>query len=679
MWGATMPGYAGFQAQPMQYSYPQYDQGNAGAVGDDASSEWAFLDLVDPPSLSVSRDLKLIKSVSKQFARATVLKVGSPSRMEKLLQILQLVIRVISKESSNRKEKIRNLQQKLQSRGRCVEQRSPTVKTVKVVACRCPVCQLGFKSLPFLDAHVFSKHQDVAALWQAIRTPQPPGAYAFPWTKSYSMHASMLPPNSGTVQLFNEATVQQMFDEFKKRYENERRNSEQQTHTMIKREMEKFTAKMEDLQSKARFGSSEQYAQPSRAPNVQQQRTAPAGVARRPPVIQPDEEDVIGTVPLMSHPMSMRQMSLDIPPQRMEPPLSPIERPVRPLQKDAASSPMKPATPQKVLSSSEKRRSSRSGSSISYSSGKVLQPKQQTPAPAIDVPAVSTPTRSGSRPVALESFLSEQMEEEERHQEEQHKKPEPFESSLTAGNSSLSQHSSAAPERGHLVTNFIEEEEHTDNGQIEEEDHHSGVKQPQRDDFFDDFGSYSDLYHAEPPPGGSRLRNSDSFTGMQAQPGSYSDGSAHFPAGVHKTTSSLNESDANNKQTLGVARIKSSTPSSNGSHSRTPYDTSGSMPLTDDQKGNTPDLTVRRRPTLQSSEALFVTDNGTPMSRRAGTPNKSFETDSGRGIGTPKAQSPIQSSPESFEDQPPLSPPDKNPPKLDFDGFDVDDIDLSGL
>lgn len=623
---------------------PYSDVGNTGTtpLEENTGSEWAFLDLVDPLSLSIPRDLKLIKSVSKQFARATVLKLGSMSRMEKLLQVLQIVIRVMSKEGQKRKETIHALQQKLKtkSKSKTTAEKCPTVKTVKVIACRCPVCQVGFKSLPFLDAHVFSKHPEVAALWQAIRTPQPPGAYAFPWTKSYSMHSSMLPPNTGTVHSFNEATVQQMFDEFKRRYETERKNSEQQTHTMIKREMEKFTAKMEDLQTKARFGSSEP-------------QTSSFSRVQHPPKTNTDMQATY-SVGVRHKPATVQQVPIDIPPQRMEPPVSPIEKPPSRLaQKSTSSSsakPSRPATPQKVLTSSEMFRP-KSGSSIdsfSYSSGKVLKAKEQAPAPAIDVPNVTTP----SRQAALESFLSDQIEEEDQNNHELIGQNEEFHES-----------------------SFVEEEEVHSHDKITDDDKTPEEEEiPQHENLFDDFGSYSDLYHAEPPPGGSRLRNSDSLTGMQIQSsvtGSQSGGSRKSLVAASNTASSLDGVDGEvpgqGRKLLSIPEITSSTPSSGsaaqGVRILRDQAWSGSAPLTDDQRGNTPDLTVRRRPTLPSSDGLFGTENEGEFENDR---KQSFDTDSGR-------QTPVQAQQRQSVGQP------LSPAKMDFDGFDVDDIDLSGL
>lgn len=244
MWGANygnpqfQTGYTQFQQQP------QYQTTN---------SEWSYLDGIDPLSLSLPNDLKILQKVSKHFVRTTVLNVDTTERMQKLLQILQLVIKEISSKSSKRKQKIKSLKKQLAAKQdkQCKQKQQKEAQVVQIVACRCPVCQLGFKSLPYLDAHVFTKHQEVATLWQAIRTPQPPGAYAFPWTKSYSVHSSILPPNSGTVHTFNEDAVLKMMEEFRKRYETERRASEKETHTMIKKEMAKFTAKMEKMKLKA--------------------------------------------------------------------------------------------------------------------------------------------------------------------------------------------------------------------------------------------------------------------------------------------------------------------------------------------------------------------------------------------------------------------------------------------
>ena len=386
MWSA-FPGYNLCLVPQQQVQYTQYEKPVQYSQREDPESSWKFLDSIDPLALSVPHDLKLLKTISKQFVETVVLNIDTQSRMQKLLQILQMVIRLLSAKSTKRKQKIRTLQHELSSRGSHGTPKSSS-KTVKIIACRCPVCQLGFKTLTYLDMHMFSKHKDVSMLWQALRTPQGMGSVALPQSPLQSPAPAPVtpPPAPASPQGVDQATMQRMFDDFRRQYENERRDSDMQAQAMIRQEMQRLAAKMDDLSNQARAeaearqmpAGGKQFGKPRLSPlapakgaHVDLSDEAPSGGGRR-GKRESDSSNGIGT--------RMRQSPMRTPPVRQTPPQrEPVDLP--------------------LLSESE--------SDLSLSSGAVLNPNQQTPAPEIEVPNIPNLSRASSRKMPLESFLSE--------------------------------------------------------------------------------------------------------------------------------------------------------------------------------------------------------------------------------------------------------------------------------
>ncbi|KAK8835240.1 hypothetical protein M9Y10_039658 [Tritrichomonas musculus] len=210
------------------------------------SLDWPFLDNIDPGLLTTKKYRHILKEVSQKFSRTTISKLGPPHRTIKLFQILQAVISTLSHKYEKSKDLIDELQQKnriLQHNLTSANKNPRIIK--KVVGNKCPVCQKDFDTLTTLDLHIFTKHQEVSTLWQAIRTPQPPGAFAFPWQKSYSITSTMYPQTTQTSQ--NQVNMN-LIEDMKKNLTVEQKEAEREMKEWIDKKMNKLESKMDSLQ-----------------------------------------------------------------------------------------------------------------------------------------------------------------------------------------------------------------------------------------------------------------------------------------------------------------------------------------------------------------------------------------------------------------------------------------------
>ena len=215
------------------------------------SLDWPFLDSIDPILLQSKENIHILKQISRLFVRTTISSLGSAPRMLKLFQILQIIISRISKDYEKNKEKIEDLHSKINSLKRSNQKLLKKPKTINQVAAdKCPICFKPFKLLPYLDLHIFTKHQEVATLWQAIRTPQPQGAFAFPWVKSHTMTSTMYPPSN---QSTNDQSIQNTMNEFRQILTDRQKASERETQELINRKMSKIESRIEDLEQTAKM------------------------------------------------------------------------------------------------------------------------------------------------------------------------------------------------------------------------------------------------------------------------------------------------------------------------------------------------------------------------------------------------------------------------------------------
>jgi hypothetical protein len=81
-------------------------------------------------------------------------------------------------ETSRLRKKIRSLTHDLSISKSSLSVKPPPPQIIIQLADRCPICGAGYKGITFLDQHIFCRHQEIAELWQTIRTPQPPGIIA---------------------------------------------------------------------------------------------------------------------------------------------------------------------------------------------------------------------------------------------------------------------------------------------------------------------------------------------------------------------------------------------------------------------------------------------------------------------------------------------------------------------
>ena len=390
--------------QPVQYQ--QIDQPVQYAQPDQGQSSWKFLDSIDPLALSVPHDLKLLKAISKQFVDTVVLNIDTQSRMQKLLQILQMVIRLISAKSAKRKQKIRTLQHELGVKRPNPAQKSQSSNVVKIIASRCPVCQLGFKTLTYLDMHMFSKHKDVAPLWQALRTPQNPSQMALPEPQLRSPTPITSPK---TPQGIDKETIQAMFDDFRKQYEGERRDDAMQAQALIRQEMEKLAAKVDDLSHQAQTPDSKPRQSSKREP----QQLSPHTPTRRIPLMSSEDD----------RPSSRSSNTRKLKMQSDSSSAGRMSRQRRSLR----TPPVKQTPPERESVQAGFLSESDGDEGLSLSSTEILDPRQQTPAPEIDVPNLPHLSRASSRQVPLESFLSEVKEDEESWSEQRQIESSSFE------------------------------------------------------------------------------------------------------------------------------------------------------------------------------------------------------------------------------------------------------------
>jgi hypothetical protein len=138
-------------------------------MSDAAPSPWAYLDRVDPFSSNLRSNMAFLKRVSTQFVRSYQFDFKSDSQRDTLLHILQMIIRSLAADNSERGHTIRALHKKLAATA------DEQTKVRAVAVDRCPVCGQGFRTIQYLDQHVFRRHQEAAELWQLLRTPQLPG------------------------------------------------------------------------------------------------------------------------------------------------------------------------------------------------------------------------------------------------------------------------------------------------------------------------------------------------------------------------------------------------------------------------------------------------------------------------------------------------------------------------
>lgn len=229
--------------------YQNYSTSPNSTVPSD-SLDWPFLDNIDPALCSTKEYKHILKEISRIFVRATIIDLGSPPRMIKLFRILQIVITKLSSKCNKCYDEIEDLRQKyriLQQKYENAKHRPAKVENVN--ADRCPICQNPFRTLQHLDLHVFSKHPEVSTLWQAIRTPQPPGAFAFPWQKAQSITSTVYPQST---QNFNEQPVQNLLEDFRKKLADDQKESKKQMQEWIGKKMSKVESKIEDLQQTAK-------------------------------------------------------------------------------------------------------------------------------------------------------------------------------------------------------------------------------------------------------------------------------------------------------------------------------------------------------------------------------------------------------------------------------------------
>ena len=196
-----------------------YFQEVASAFRAGPSIDWNYIDGIDPSDLAMTRDKDTIRQVTNQFINAVSFTVQNPTRLLRLFQILQVIMKHMSDVNHKLKKALRvsmKQNEKLKERNRKLGSRK------KPVGIQCPICQKVFSEMRYVDVHVFAQHPEQSAVWQALRTPYYPGM-----TKTYD-------------PLSAEGAMQRLIQKMSDHYSLELRSSELDTQVYLKKKLLKM-------------------------------------------------------------------------------------------------------------------------------------------------------------------------------------------------------------------------------------------------------------------------------------------------------------------------------------------------------------------------------------------------------------------------------------------------------
>lgn len=136
---------------------------------DSKSIDWNLIQNVDPVFLRSSNGIDSMKLIAQQFLRATTVPIENSNLILKLLQVLQVIIGYLCTSHDNFAELLKKKEIENQKLKEIIENKSQDF----IIGVQCPVCDKLFRSTYFLDKHFLKSHQNIASLWQGIRTPYP--------------------------------------------------------------------------------------------------------------------------------------------------------------------------------------------------------------------------------------------------------------------------------------------------------------------------------------------------------------------------------------------------------------------------------------------------------------------------------------------------------------------------
>lgn len=107
--------------------------------------------------------------------------------------------------------------------------------TEPVIGMQCPLCMKLFRSIDFLDKHIFNRHGEIARHWQALRSP------------FTSVHEELT-----MTQTYGEDHINKLVNTLQKELKRERKQSKKEIQDIIARKVSKVETKLETLQSTLR-------------------------------------------------------------------------------------------------------------------------------------------------------------------------------------------------------------------------------------------------------------------------------------------------------------------------------------------------------------------------------------------------------------------------------------------
>lgn len=134
----------------------------------DQMIDWNFIDTIDPTDLLITKNKKIMDEIRREFVNATRFTLESSERLLRLFQLLQIVI----KDISSKKDKYKNACQLKIDENKKLKKKVKILKgTTNINGAQCPVCYSKFKSMKYLDTHIFTHHGGISEYWQVVRTP----------------------------------------------------------------------------------------------------------------------------------------------------------------------------------------------------------------------------------------------------------------------------------------------------------------------------------------------------------------------------------------------------------------------------------------------------------------------------------------------------------------------------
>lgn len=203
-------------------AYRPYFEEVASVFRDGPSMDWNFIDSIDPSDLAMSMDKDTIRQITSQFLGAVSFTVQHPTRLLRLFQILQIILKQMKDMNSKLKKALRLSLGKNEK----LKEKNKKLRSITHSGVQCPVCHKVFSEMKYIDVHMFARHPEQSAVWQALRTPYYPGM-----TKTYD-------------PLSTQATMQRIVDKMGDHISLELRSSELDTQMYLKKKLLKLQESM---------------------------------------------------------------------------------------------------------------------------------------------------------------------------------------------------------------------------------------------------------------------------------------------------------------------------------------------------------------------------------------------------------------------------------------------------